>query len=295
MAEKKRTAPDWEDLRAFLALGRHGTLSAAARALSVNHATISRRVLSLEATLDRKLVDRRVDGYALTSAGTQTLATVSDMEIAVQALGREASDGAPKGVVRINAPPGLAQGFLVRRLADLPIEFPGLDIDLATELRYVSLERRETDLAIRLDRPKDGDLIAKLLVTMGYAFYGTPAVCDRAEAGGNVSFIGFDEAHSHLPEAIWLARNFPQARLAFRANNQVSQATAASSGVGLALLPHYIGRAEEGLRICKLGVTPPQREVWMVTRRLGRRDLPVRTVAERIVRTFDTERASFEA
>src|ERR1700744_5003483 len=107
MAEKKRTEPDWQDLRVFLALGRHGSLSAAARTLSVNHATIARRIQSLEATLGEKLVERRPEGYVLTPAGTQALAAASDMETAVQTLGRGGSDGSPRGLVRVNAPPAL--------------------------------------------------------------------------------------------------------------------------------------------------------------------------------------------
>jgi len=70
---------DWEDMRVFLALGRHGSLSAAARALSVNHATIARRIQSLEDRLGDKLVDRRPDGYALTPAGRLALAAASEM------------------------------------------------------------------------------------------------------------------------------------------------------------------------------------------------------------------------
>ena len=58
MADEKRTEIDWPDLRVFLDLGRHGSLSAAARALGVNHATIARRLHSLEDSLGEKLVER---------------------------------------------------------------------------------------------------------------------------------------------------------------------------------------------------------------------------------------------
>src|SRR3954468_24030652 len=163
MADKKRTEPDWQDIRVFLALGRHGRLSAAARALSVNHATIARRIRALETTLREKLVERRPDGYVLTPAGTRTLAAASDMESAAETLGKGAVDDTPRGLVRVNASPGLFQGFLLSRLAKLPAQYPGIDIDVATDLRHVSLERREADIAIRLGRPQDGDVIARLL------------------------------------------------------------------------------------------------------------------------------------
>ncbi|WP_176316196.1 LysR family transcriptional regulator, partial [Burkholderia territorii] len=119
MADQIRPTPDWEDIRVFVALARHGSLSAAARALSVSHATISRRLLSLEQPLGERLVERRPDGYVLTAAGTRTLGSASEMEAAAAQLGRGGTDDSPRGLVRINAPPSLAQHFLIARLATL--------------------------------------------------------------------------------------------------------------------------------------------------------------------------------
>jgi molybdate transport repressor ModE-like protein len=74
MASKRRTTNlDWEDVRYFVALARHGSLSAAARTLGVNHATVARRVASFEALLGKPLFDRRADGYALTGEGKAVL------------------------------------------------------------------------------------------------------------------------------------------------------------------------------------------------------------------------------
>jgi DNA-binding transcriptional LysR family regulator len=197
--------------------------------------------------------------------------------------------------VRVNASPALAQGFLTGRLARIPTTYPGLDIDLATDLRAVSLERHETDIAIRLGRPQDGDIIGRPLVTMGYGFYGLPAACRKVEEGGEPVFVGFDEVNAYVPEAVWLARHFPRARVSFRANNQFAQATAVKSGAGLSLLPHYIGRTEPTLQLCRLGPVPPPREVWLLTRRQDRKDLPISTVVEFLMQVFSDERALFEA
>ena len=295
MTVKKRTEPDWQDIRVFMALGRHGSLSAAARTLAVNHATIARRIQSLETTLGVKLVERRREGYVLTAAGARTLSAASDMESAVQTLGREGADELPRGLVRVNAPPALSQGFLLSRLAELPRRYPSLDIELAMDLRKVSLERHETDIAVRMLRPSDGDVIAKRLVPVAYGFYGTAAVCKQVEAGAAPVFIGFDEANAHMPEAAWLTQQFPRARVSFRVNNHVAQASAARAHAGIALLPHYLGRVERGLRLCRLNPLPPEREIWLVTRRQGRNDLPIRTVTEHLKRIFELEKSLFEA
>jgi molybdate transport repressor ModE-like protein len=285
---------DWEDVRVFAALARHGSLSAAARILSINHATVARRIRSLESALGEKLVDRRPHGYVLTAAGSDALAAAGDMEAAAARLGQGGNDATPRGLVRINAPPALTQGFLLPRLARLSARHRGLSLDVASELRSISLERREADIAVRIGRPKDSDLLARRLGVIGYGFYATPAICKRCAQGEEPVFVGFDESNSDLSEAVWLSRQFPRARLAFRANNQVGQATAAKSGAGIALLPHYIGRIEAGLEACPLQPLPPSREVWLLKRRQDRKDLAIRTVSEFIAEAFLKDRGLFE-
>ncbi|WP_431265020.1 LysR family transcriptional regulator [Roseateles chitinivorans] len=301
MADQKRTGfrggVDWEDLRVFLALGRHGSLSAAARALTVNHATISRRIQALEDSLGEKLVDRRPDGYALTAAGRRALVAAREMESAAQSLARDSGDGggddAVRGLVRVNAPPALSQGFLIDRLAPLAVLDPGLDVDLATDLRAVSLDRHKADIAVRLTRPRDGDFIAKPLGTMGFGFYGTAAICEAVERGAAPVFVGFDEENADMPDASWLAQHFPRARVAFRANNHMSQAIAARTGAGLAVLPHYIGRQVPGLRACALAPVRDPREMWLLIRGQDRKDRAIRAVADHLQRVFEEERALF--
>lgn len=293
MAEQFRTGLDWEDVRVFLALARHGSLSAAARALFVNHATVSRRIQSLEAALGERLVERRPDGYVLTPAGTRALATANDMETAAAVLARGGADDTPKGIVRINAPPSLSQSFLIPRLATLAAQHDHLDIDIATDFRAVSLDRRETDIAIRFGRPEDGDVIARPLVTMGFGFYASPDWRKRLEDGAKPIFIGFDEANAHLPEAVWLTRHFPRARVALRASSQIGQAAAAKAGAGLALLPHFIGRNDPALHLCPLECTFSSRNIWLITRRQDRKNVAIRAVTDFLVRIFDDAHALF--
>lgn len=295
MADHFRTMLDWEDIRVFIALARHGSLSAAARALSVNHATVARRLSSLEQALGDKLVERRPDGYVLTPSGTHVLALASDMDAAAASLFRGGQSGGPSsGLVRINATPSLMQGFLVTRIATLVGRYPALDIELATNTRSISLERREADIALRLGRPDDGDIIARRLLSLGYGLYGSAAWSRRINAGETPVFAGFDEANAHLPEAIWLDQHFPRARMAFRTNSQFAQAAAARADAGIALLPHFIARADDTLVLCHLGTEPPSRDLWMLTRRQERRPAPIQIVKEYLKEIFLSERALFE-
>lgn len=293
MADQKRTDIDWQDVRIFVALARHGSLSAAARMLSVNHATIARRLHSLEESLGEKLVERRPEGYVLTPAGIYALDAATDMEHAAHILGRGMTDGTPSGLVRINASPGLTAGFLVSRLPVIAARYPRLDIDLAPALRSISLERHEADIAIRFDKPKDGDVIARPLSVVGYGFYGTEEACASVEAGGEPVFISFNEADAYLSSATWLAKHFPRARIAFRAKDQFLQSIAARSGIGLALVPHFIGRSDPLLRLCDLGPMQPNTEVFLLTRGRDRKSSSIRIVADEVTRMFEEERALF--
>lgn len=281
----------------FLALGRYRSLSAAARALQVNHATIARRIQSLEDSMGEKLVERRPDGYVLTSAGEIALQAATGMEAAAERLVRsdrtESED--VRGVVRINAPPALAHAFLSAQLAKITAAHPGLDIDLATDLRSISLERRKADIAVRIGKPADGDFIAKPVGKLVFGFYGTEERCREVEAGHAPSFVSFDEQNSDMPEGTWVAQQFPRARVAFRAENQVLQATAARMGAGLALLPHYIGRQVPDLRLCSLTPVPPARDVSLLIRGQDRNAAPIRAVINHLVEAFRENRDLFLA
>jgi DNA-binding transcriptional LysR family regulator len=261
--------------------------------LSVNHATIARRLHSLEARLGETLVERRPEGYVLTPAGVHALEAASDMEQAAQIFSRGTFLEALSGLVRINAPPAFSTGFLTSRLTMLALRHPGLDIELASDHRFISLERHEADIAIRFGRPKDGDLVARPLITVGYGFYGTDEVCRLVELGGDPVFIGFDEANAHLPEATWIARHFPRARLAFRAKDQYAQSLAARNGAGLVLIPHYLGRSDPQLRICDLGPAPSSKDVFMLTRRRDGKNPSIRAVGDEVLRIFEQARTLF--
>jgi DNA-binding transcriptional LysR family regulator len=247
--------------------------------------------------MGEKLVERRPDGYVLSPAGEHALQAATGMEAAAQLLTRaDRSDGEDvRGLVRINASPGLAHAFLSAHLARVTSAHPGLDIDLATDLRSISLERRKADIAVRIGRPADGDLIAKSVGKLAFGFYGTDARCEEVEQGQRPVFITFDEQNSAMPEAGWLTQQFPRARIAFRAENQVLQATAAQAGAGIALLPHYIGRQVPGLRLCALTPLPPAREVFLLIRGQDRNSAPIRAVMRHLVDAFKDNRALFGA
>ena len=163
MPDKKRTADlDWEDVRYFVALTREGTLSATARRLRVNHATVARRVSSLEALLGRPLFDRRANGYALTAEGKAVLDEARSMDEAALSVLRRLDTGTElSGLVRLSVGRVLAERFLIERLETFHARYPEIDLEVIGGSRVVSLARREADIALRYGSPKDSELVVR--------------------------------------------------------------------------------------------------------------------------------------
>lgn len=291
MIDQKRTGSlDWEDVRYFVALARHGTLSATARALRVNHATVSRRLADLEAILGRSLFDRRSEGYVLTAAGKAVLDEASVMDGAAAALLRRLESGiAVSGLVRITVTRVLADAFVVEHLSGLIAKHPELDLEIIAESRNLSLARREADLALRLGRPGKGELTARRIATLDYGFYASRAYQDRLEAGESPVFVGFDRDSDFVPEAAWANRFLAGRRVVLRSNSQTSQAAAARGGYGVALLPCLLARNAEALVPVDLGAIPPPRELWLLIRPDVARVPRVRAVADHLAEMFHSD------
>ncbi len=293
-AARMRTARlDWEDVRHFVALARRGSLSAAARELEVNHATVARRVAALEASLGCRLFERRSGAFALTDSGMAALSQAADMERAAAALDAVDDPGkSPAGVVRLTSTRVLLEGFVIPRLAPLRARYPRLELEFVGDVRPLSLARHEADLALRMGTPTHGELVRRRIASVAYGFYATPGIAAAVEAGSGAPRIGFDDASRDCPEAAWLARAYPHEPPSIRANGFVSQQLAARAGLGVALLPRFLGDADPGLRMVP-AEPPPPRAVWLLRRARSGRDPLVRAVADFAIELFATNHALF--
>ncbi|MDR3476048.1 MAG: LysR family transcriptional regulator [Devosia sp.] len=297
MDERNRTRLDWEDVRVFVALARRGSLSGAARSLGVNHATVARRIASLEAAAGGACFERRPGGYALTDRGKRILDAAAAMEDAAGRLTAAAGaeeHPALRGIVRLSATPSIAESFVIPQLGSLQRAHPGLDIELVADRRLVSLSRHEADLALRLGRPADSTLVGRKLASLAFGLYAAPEVAAAHAARPELApFISFDDSGSALPEAVWLREALPDARIAFRANGQMAQAAAARVGLGIAPLPHFLAAEDPGLVRVPFPSAPPPRELWLLSRPNSDRVERVRVVKIWLVELFDATRRRF--
>src|SRR5579863_8079068 len=278
------TIPDWENLRHFVTLAREGTLSAAARTLGVDHATVARRVAALEASTGLKLIDRRARTTTLTDDGKRIAAVAAPMEEAAFAVGRAAQAAKPgvDGEVSVSAPPNFASSVIAPQLVRLRQQHPGVHIKLIGEKRKASLSRREADIALRLMRPVEGGLFVRKIGSFGFSLYGAPAYLEKTPPHA-FAFIGYDASMADSPQEVWLRAIVGEREVVLRTNDLETQVAAARAGLGIAVLPHYLGDGDPCLQGQAATERPISRDVWLAVHRDLRQVPAVRAVMDFLV------------
>lgn len=278
---------NWDDLRYFRALASTDSLSAAARMLSVEHATVARRIASLEEHLGILLVDRRGRRWTLTVEGERIAAIADNMEAQAQAVAR-AADGARSelsGTVIVSAPPALAAERLTAPLVDLQNRHPRLVIKLIGEARSASLDRGEADIAVRLTRPDAGDLTITKLGEMDFRLYASPSYL-AATAEECWCFIGYDEPMARAPQQAAI-ETFAKGRpFSFYGSSLELQQAAARAGAGIAALPDFMAERDAVLVPVRPSGPLISRDIWLVVHSDLKRAAPILAVSQRLREAF---------
>jgi len=279
-----RAGLDWGHLKFFLELSRTGSLSRAALRLGVDRNTVARRVAALEEDLGLALFDRAPQGWVRTSAGDELAALASRVEEDVLALARhaDARDRSVAGTVRLTTASHVAALLLAPALPALRARHPGLLLEIAVDQRAFDLTRREADLAVRMGRPRDAGLVTRKLSDVAYRLYASAAYLGGARRPvdfASDAFVGFDESLAGVPQERWLAKQAPGRRVTFRSNSTASLQVAARLGLGVAVLPCYLGGPDPAL-LCLDGPEPVDHEIWLLVHGDLRRSPRVRAVIE---------------
>lgn len=254
---------DWQDLQFFAAIARAGSLSAAAREMRVDHATVGRRLAALEQALGLKLADRLPRQARLTSDGQAIAALTARIEETARHIERHArgARAAPAATVRVSASPAVAARLIAPAMAAFHIDNPGITIHLAGASAKALLDRGEADIAIRLSRPEQPDLIASRIGLMRFGLYATPV--HAALPPSEWRFIAYDDTLDHVSQQIWLQSLLAGRPIVFRASDLFALQEAARTGLGAAVLPRFMGDFDETLVEVPVA-KPPVREIWLV-------------------------------
>lgn len=277
---------EWSDLRIFLAIAREGTLGAAARRLGQTQPTMGRRLRALEQTVGHTLFQRTGSGFVLTDEGTAVLGHAERMEDEALALQRQL-DGQEKqldGMLRITSSDWFAEHVLAPVLADFSKQYPRVVIELLTDSRFLSLSRREADLAFRIRPFDEPDVVSRKLLHMPYgAYVAADHPVPRAGDGTGAGLVTMDTAFGDMPDVAWLQRMLPNAPVVFRSNARTVQAQMCRHGAGIAVLPRPLGDAIDGLQRVDLGEASPARETWIGYHRDMRRLARLRALLALVV------------
>lgn len=259
---------DWDDVRSFLAIARARSLSGAARDLGVRQSTMSRRLDALEAKAGARLLQRTSAGYELTPLGEAVLGNAERMEAEAIAVDRivQGRDVALTGTVRVTTVEYVAEKLLPQAIARLHARHPGITVDVLSDPRSFNLSRREADLAIRMTRFEGNQLVSRRMATAASGLYVSEsylAARGNQAANRDHAIITVLEDQAHLPEALWLNEQLPQARVVVRSNDRSVQCEAVAAGLGAGCLPCFMADSYRGLIRLPGSSQGPDREVWL--------------------------------
>lgn len=277
---------EWSDIRIFLAIVRGGSLGAAARSTGSTQPTMGRRLRALELAVGSTLFQRTSAGLVLTDDGAAVLDHAERIEAEVLGIERRLMGQTQQlqGRLRITSSDWFGQHMLAPVIAEFLLANPGVDIELLTDARFLSLSQREADLAVRIRPFDEPDVVSRRLLHMPHrAYIAADAIHPRAGDGTGHRLICMNAAFSGLPDDSWLQKTLPNAVVAFRSNDRDAQAAMCALGVGIAVLPVPLGQRTPGIEPLHFDTVPPGRDTWLGYHRDLRRLARLRALVDLIV------------
>ncbi len=263
----------WDEIRTAYHVARLGTVSGAAEALGVHHATVIRHVDALEARLGVKLFQRHARGYTPTEAGEDLLrvAQATDEQFG-QLLGRMKGRGADvTGELVLTSIVGLSP-LLAPALRDFQERHPAVTLRYLTSERLFRLEYGEAHVAVRAGpAPEEPDNVVQPFLRQRMGLYAAPAYVaarglpESLTALEGHRFVGHDSDTPRAPFERWLRAEIPREQITFRSPDPRALEAAVLAGVGIGFLPPWTVAAHPELT----EVAPPRAEwsapLWLVT------------------------------
>ena len=239
---------DWDDVRYFLAVARHGSVRAAAAQLKVNHTTVLRRVAQLEARLHSQMFEKLPTGYRITPAGEEVLELANQMEasshqLETRVFGRDQS---VRGLLRITLTPILAAHLLMPDFVEFARLHPDVEMDILSSGELANLTNREADVAIRVvyDRktlPLNLHGLKGPEVFGGVYISRARLVTWRAGAPDPIRWIVI--SNHGIPD--WATEGEVRTTgVPFRTTDAEAQIAAVRQGLGITTLPCFVGDAD---------------------------------------------------
>jgi DNA-binding transcriptional LysR family regulator len=289
---------DWDDMRYFLAVARSGTIRGGAASIRANHATVSRRIAALETGMQARLFDRTQTGIQLTQLGEDLLPYAQQVEDQMSAASRTVAgrDLRPVGPVRLSIPPFLATSSIIDDLADFAKSHEDIELHLHVSDQFADFDRREADVSIRYSFDVVQDVVGRKLVHCANAAYCSPAYAAHIQddGGAGLKWIGWMEDATTTNPAWITDSQYPNAKLAHRVPEVLAQMNLAASGVGLTMVPCFVGDRHPGLVRAPFQKSVPGRSLWLLLHSDLRNTARIRLFVDFLAARILARRSEFE-
>lgn len=267
---------DWDKLRVFHAVADAGSFTHAGESLNLSQSAVSRQISALEEALQVPLFHRHARGLILTEQGESLNRTVREVfaKLAMTEALLTESKEKPAGRIKVTTTVGFGSSWLAPRLEGFLRMYPDVTMTLLLDDNDLDLAMREADVAIRMHPPRQPDLVQRHLMSIRWvvvahpdylARAGTP---ERAEALDDHKLILFGDYRPPVADINWLAQAGRRAGSARRAllevNSLHAMAGAIQSGLGIGVLPDWMGNELNGLVRLLPDLKAPMVDVFFV-------------------------------
>lgn len=235
---------NWNDLQYFVHLVDAQTLTATADKLDVQHTTVARRIEQLESALSIKLFDRMGKRYTLTEEGQLLYTQACEVASSIHTLKQMADNQhALQGNVVVSAPPVLANELLVTKLNAFYHTYPEICLSLQGEVHHTNLYQREADIALRIGRPTQDNLVIRKLTDVRYAFYAHLNLLPKlANPESSLPLIEF-RANPKLLAWSNQLQQIKNVNVVFATNDMYVAKNAIAQGLGIGILAEFVGKS----------------------------------------------------
>ena len=261
----------WDDFRYVKAIADTRSLAGAAEALGVNHSTVFRRLGQIEQQLGSRLFERGRGGYGLTPCGEEMVELAERMGEDIVSFERRVTgqDLRPSGELRVTTSDTMLQHLLNDVLIGFRHAYPEITLDIVVSNLRLNLSKRDADVAVRATYQQPETLAGRKVARIAWAVFGPTALAlqrfDPAADGRAHDWIAFTDVVSVAKVMKWLKTHVDEERIVYKVNTMLGLAEVAAGGVGMVVLPCFIGTAIPGLT----QLTPPlpelEGELWLLT------------------------------
>lgn len=282
----------WELYRSLLGVLNEGSLSGAARVLGITQPTAGRHIAELEKGLGLVLFTRSQAGLLPTPAALALRQHAQAMESTAAALERAAasqSGGAVRGVVRVTASETIGAEVLPAIVAALRARHPALVVELVLSNRVQDLVQREADIAVRMAKPEQGQLIAKHVGVIEVGLHATPAYLERHGVPAEVTdlaqhtLIGFDQVTPYIRKAMTAIPGLRREWFSLRTDSDAAQMALIRAGAGIGMFQAPLAARSPGLVRVLPDAIALQLETWISMHEDLRNSPPCRVMFDALV------------